>query len=253
MSTESLNADLDGLFESLNLTSELIGSVDASNNDATSNNATNSNGNGNSLTTTVDGGKTSENGKRVRKRDRSKMKDNGSGNNGISTTGNANTSTATSVVNSAITTTTSISSNVVTNDPVINQQPTKQQQQGQSKVNTLKDQLLDMDENGFLNEDILEQQQKQFAQYEQKVNQMQEDDEEPLTPLPAGEQHHQQHPQNKYEYKESILLVNEFEQMQVSSPEEFCDKLGFDLKDSGKNRYVQHSIFHVHFILFRWN
>jgi hypothetical protein len=210
MSAEGSNADLDGQFESLNLQSEPLSSL----NSTSSSNSNTSNTNAAAALTNSEPVKTSENGKRNRKREKDKSKD------------------------SVVPTTTAVP---VSNEQVISQQPTKQQ--AQSKPGEIKARMLDMDENGFLNEDILEQQQKQFAQYEQKVNQMQEDEEEPFTPLPAGEQHHQQHPQNKYDYEESILLVNEFEQMQVSSPEEFCEQLGFDLKDSNKSRYANRNWF----------
>lgn len=125
---------------------------------------------------------------------------------------------------------------------VISQQPTKQQPmkpnagRRSSKEKVEEDKLIQLDDNCFLNEDILQQQQAQFAQYEKKVRHMKPDEEDELPPRPAGEQHHQQHPQQEYEYKENILLINELEQMQVSSPEEFCEKLGFTLKDPVKNR-----------------
>ena len=129
---------------------------------------------------------------------------------------------------------------------VINQQPTKQHQahslSSSSQTPAAKtlakqeEKLINIDENCFISDDILQKQQQQFAEYEQKVNQMQQDDDEPLIPAAPGEEHHQQHPQNNYNYQENILLINELEQMQVSSPEEFCERMGFDVKDKAKNR-----------------
>lgn len=263
MSSQSSSVDLDGQFDSLNLQSDQSTTNSISSNNSNNKNSNGSNNANNSITssaiessttTTISAEPTkpSENSKRNRK----KNKDSAAAaaaaaaaaqaiaakeavvinqqptkqTNTITSATKTTSIPSTATTTSSSSTTSSTSSSLTKNNDDVKTESVSEQNQAND--------LLNMDENGFLNEDILEQQQKQFAQYEQKVNRMQEnaDEEEGFVPLPAGEQHHQQHPQNSYDYKESILLINEFEKMQVSSPEEFCQHLGFDLSDNGKNR-----------------
>lgn len=68
------------------------------------------------------------------------------------------------------------------------------------------------------------------------VNQEQYD---PHQQVNQNEAYHQSHPDEKYEYKENILLINEFEQMMVGNAQQFCEKLGFKTDGPDKSRLVK--------------
>lgn len=127
-------------------------------------------------------------------------------------------------------------STIVQQTDVISKQPSKSKNNQTTKI---KDQdLIDID--CFLDEDMFEQKKTEFQQYEQKVKNIDVNNEQ-YDPHQHGtnEAYHQNHPHEKYDYKENILLINEFEQMMVNNAQEFCDKLGFKTDQSSKNRLVK--------------
>lgn len=100
------------------------------------------------------------------------------------------------------------------------------------------DDLIDID--CFMDDDMFEQKKTEFQQYEQKVknidvNTEQYDPHQQAT----NEAYHRNHPHEKYDYKENILLINEQELMMVNNAQEFCEKIGYYTAENGKNRLVK--------------
>lgn len=127
-------------------------------------------------------------------------------------------------------------SSIVQLEPaVISKQPSKNKQPTKGKEHD----LIDID--CFLDEDMLEQKKTEFQQYEQKVKNIDVNTEQydPHQQQNSNEPYHQNHPDEKFEYKENILLINEFEQMMVRNAQEFCEKLGYKTDDNGKSRLVK--------------
>lgn len=99
--------------------------------------------------------------------------------------------------------------------------------------------LIDID--CFMDDDMFEQKKTEFQQYEQKVKNIDVNTEQydPHQQSATNEAYHRNHPHEKYDYKENILLINEQELMMVSNAQEFCEKIGYHTGEQGRNRLVK--------------
>lgn len=131
--------------------------------------------------------------------------------------------------------TTASQSTIIQPEVVISKQPSKSKQPAKNKEQD----LIDID--GFLDDDMFEQKKSEFQKYEQKVKNIDVNTEQydPHQQQTNEFEYHQNHPHEKFEYKENILLINEFEQMMVSNAQQFCEKIGYKTDDNGKNKLVK--------------
>lgn len=189
----------------------------------------------NSSTTKLSSKKSGDNGKKSKRKDKQQSSSNNNNNSSVATL--AAQQSASSSGSSIEIKTSTKNNNVSKTQPtqqlpeVISKQPKKQPKKEQD--------LIDID--CFLDDDMFEQKKTEFQQYEQKVKNIDVNTEQydPHQQTNTNEAYHRNHPHEKYEYKENILLINEQEIMMVNNAQEFCEKIGYLTADNGKNRLVK--------------